>query len=139
MNILEKQIFILKQLRELGANIQPVSTHDFQDNILMKKLKPEEIKTCLSLLEKSDFIKTESNSKFSGIYATFITDEGMEEIERYENKIRNERQLEGVQKQQTLMNKRMLYMTIILAIGASIASIYYIIQIILAFCCHCHN
>jgi hypothetical protein len=122
MTIWEKQIFILKELRELGANIQPVGTHDFQDNVLIKKLKPEEIKTCYLLLEKKNFVKTESNVKFPGIFATFITDEGMEEIERYEDAEQEKNRIKEIQNQQ-------FYLTIILAISAAIASIYYLIEI----------
>jgi hypothetical protein len=130
MSILEKQIFILIQLREAGANIQPVATHDFTDDILLKKLTYEEIKTCFSLLEKKKFIETITNEKTKGVFATFITDEGMEEIEKYEESEREKKRLAQIQLNIDSIGTTTLTLTWVLAISTAISAIYYLIEIL---------
>jgi len=128
ISILEKQIFILTQLREAGANIQPVGTHDFIDDILLKKLTDEEIKTCFSLLEKKKFTETITNPKAKGIFGTFITDEGMEEIEKYEESERKKNRLTQIQSNVDSIGRTTLILTGILAFAAIISTIYYLIE-----------
>ncbi|MBE0651261.1 MAG: hypothetical protein IH595_10520 [Bacteroidales bacterium] len=118
MSILKKQTFILTQLRELGTNIQPVKTHDFIDDVLSKTLTDEEIKVCFSLLEKKKFIEViPPDKKDLSNFSTAITDEGMEELERFENQEKERIRFETLEHITQKNSRYIVYLTVLIAIG----------------------
>ncbi len=136
MTTWEKQIFILRQLRELETIIHPILTNDFHEKYLSKTLTEKEISLCIELLKKKNFINIpQPDAKSMSSYIS-ITHEGMEEIEKWEDSEKEKKWQREIKEQQTTTNKNIYYLTIILAIGAGIASVYYLIEIAKNFC-HC--
>ena len=136
MTTLENQIFILRKLKELETIIHPILTNDFQEKYLSKILTEKEISICIESLKNKNFINIPQPDAKSLSFYISITHEGLEKIEMYEDEENEKKWKEKIEKQQLQTNNNLFYTQIILAIGAGIASIYYLIEIAKIFC-HC--
>ncbi len=85
----DKQILIFTFLKDAGAFSTSVVTHDFTSKMVGFIMNDVDFSVCNQALEKANFINAVSSTKLQSIFGTYITAEGILEIDRYDKKLRD--------------------------------------------------